>query len=95
MLLPLDAVRLTKYTNPSNFCSDKVDYSKKCIDNFECTINTLNELYIDGKCGRPYSSNKKYNETHNALAGLVSYFKGEYAKYDLFNDGFMLDLTID
>ena len=95
LLLPLDAIRLTKYTNPSSYCSEKVDYSKTCIDNFECTVTTLNELYIDGRCGLPYSGNKTYNETDDALAGLVSYFKGEYSKYDLFSDGFMLDLTVD
>ena len=95
LLLPLDALRLTKYTNPPEDCSSQVDYSKTCINDFDCTVSTLKELYNEGKCGRPFSGNKQYNESDDAFSGMVSKFKGEYSKYDLFAGGFQLDLTID
>ena len=73
LLLPLDALRLTKYTNPPEDCSSQVDYSKTCINDFDCTVSTLKELYNEGKCGRPFSGNKQYNES-----GLPYHYFQEY-----------------
>lgn len=96
LLLPMDGVRMTKFRNKKEECSNKVDYTKTCINDFDCTITTLNQLFTNGKCGLPYSNkDDKYNKTENAFSGLVSKFKGEYSSYDLFTGGYQVDLTID
>ncbi len=91
-LIPSGSVRLTKYAYKG--CSDSIDFTKNCNNNYKCIITTLQDVFDNKNCGIPYKG-KKNRDEGGPLKKLVPNFPGKYTSYNLLNGGEYMDITID
>lgn len=57
IMIPFGDIRIQKYANKPELCSDKIRNDTKCTDS-KCTSDFLNNLYANSYCG--YPNEKKY-----------------------------------
>ena len=91
-LVPSGSVRLTKYAYKG--CSESIDFTKNCNNNYKCIITTLQDVFDNKNCGIP-KKKKKNRDDGGPLKKLVPNFPGKYTSYNLLNGGEYMDITID
>ena len=92
-------IRLQKYSNRAELCSEQIKSGTKCTDS-KCTSDFLNNLYANSYCG--YPNEKKYYKVYkdfdvypSKFRKLVKRFEGKYSTYNLITEGINLDFNID
>ena len=107
IFIPLNPIRLSQFSNKG--CKEK-DFTYSCNKNFRCVINSLATSFKH-LCGLRYTNKieefnldeieeddfdiKKKKKEKIFLEKLVTSFPGYYSKYDLLNDGRVIDFTND
>ena len=107
IFIPLNPIRLSQFSNKG--CKEE-DFTYSCNKNFRCVINSLATSFKH-LCGLRYTNKieefnldeieeddfdiKKKKKEKIFLEKLVTSFPGYYSKYDLLNDGRVIDFTND
>ena len=94
IFIPLDPLRLTKFTLHPQHCNDKLSHINPCYNNSTCTVETFISVYNQTNCGQPYSPQRNASK-QSSFSGFVSTFYGEYGQYNLETEGEHIDFTVD